>query len=209
MPNPLLAGRAGCRVARNQGDTTPCIPHARLIMTIRRGRSSWCGKRVKEMQTELLQTRSFRFAHRRLRSVESFQVMGVADMALFASHADGIGFSARDRKKAFQTDRIDRPVFVLTVTVSLTNLEGGQHTGTVPLLQGAKKLGKLIGLALEYHDCPQLYSQGGLQNIPHLREQWMAPGVKNDNRVLCRQGHRHPRLVLLRCWRIFPARCDQ
>jgi len=99
------------------------------------------------MQTELLQTRSFRFAHRRLRSVESLQVMGVADMALFAPHADCIGFSARDRKKAFQTDRIDRAVSVLTVTVSLANLEGGQHRGTVPLFQDAKTLGKLIGFA--------------------------------------------------------------
>jgi len=100
------------------------------------------------MQTELLQTTSFRPVRKRLRSVEAFQVVGIAGMALLAPHADCIGFSARDREKALQANRIDRPVSVWTVTVLLANLEGGQHTGTVPLFQGAKKLGKLIGFAL-------------------------------------------------------------
>jgi hypothetical protein len=90
------------------------------------------------MQTELLQTTSFRFVHKRIRSVEAFQVKGIAGMALLALHADCIGFSARDRQKASQANRIDRPVSVCTMTISLANLEGGQHTGTVPLFQGAK-----------------------------------------------------------------------
>jgi hypothetical protein len=105
-------------------------------------------------QTELLQTTSFRFFQGRLRPLEALHVTRIAGMALLTLHADCIGFSARNRQKAFQANRIDRPVSVLTVTVLLANLGGGQHTGTVPLSHGTEKLGKLIGLALEDHILP-------------------------------------------------------
>ena len=93
----------------------------------------------------------FNAVHERFRSPETFQAMRIASMAILTLPADRIAFPARNRQKAFQADRIGRPISVLTETETLADLEGGQHTGTVPLIQDTEKLGKLIGLRWALH----------------------------------------------------------